>query len=75
MKPSLAPFALILALFIVSPVFAQANQPQESYPPNPDSQEQPGAPKGEPSRGDPDPLTSPVPLPGESRRIRPGTAG
>ncbi|MBO0727141.1 MAG: SMP-30/gluconolactonase/LRE family protein [Blastocatellia bacterium] len=47
MKTSLAPFALILALFIVSPVFAQANQPQESYPPNPDSQEQPGAPKGE----------------------------
>jgi gluconolactonase len=47
MKSSLTPFALILALFIAWPAFAQANQPQESYPPNPDSQEQPGVPKGE----------------------------
>jgi gluconolactonase len=47
MKPSLTPFALILALFIALPAFAQATQPQESYPPNPDSQEQPGVPKGE----------------------------
>jgi gluconolactonase len=47
MKPSLTLFALILALFIISPAFAQANQPQESYPPSPDSQEQPGTPKGE----------------------------
>ncbi|MBO0859984.1 MAG: SMP-30/gluconolactonase/LRE family protein [Chloracidobacterium sp.] len=47
MKLSLAPFALILALFIGSTAFAQANQPRESYPPNPDSQVQPDAPKGE----------------------------
>jgi gluconolactonase len=47
MKLSLTPFALILALFIAWPVFAQANQPQESYPQSPDSQEQPGVPKGE----------------------------
>jgi sugar lactone lactonase YvrE/enterochelin esterase-like enzyme len=47
MKPSLTPFALILALFITLSAFAQPNQPQESYPPNPDSQEQPGVPKGE----------------------------
>ena len=47
MKPSLTLLALVLALFIVSPAFAQANQPQESYPPHPDSQEQPGVPKGE----------------------------
>lgn len=47
MKPSLTPLALILALFIVSPAFAQANQPQETYPQSPDSQEQPGVPKGE----------------------------
>jgi sugar lactone lactonase YvrE len=47
MKSSLIPLALILALFIVSQVFAQANQTQENYPPSPDSQEQPGAPKGE----------------------------
>jgi sugar lactone lactonase YvrE/predicted alpha/beta superfamily hydrolase len=47
MKPSLRPLALILALFIVSPVLTQTNQPKENYPPNPDSQEQPGVPKGE----------------------------
>jgi sugar lactone lactonase YvrE/enterochelin esterase-like enzyme len=47
MKPSLTAFALILALFIVSLAFAQANQPQENYPQSPDSQEQPGVPKGE----------------------------
>ena len=47
MKPSRTLIAFVLALFVVSPVFAQANQPQESYPPHPDSQEQPGVPKGE----------------------------
>jgi gluconolactonase len=47
MKPSLTPFAMILALFIVSSVSTQTSQPQESYPPSPDSQEQPGVPKGE----------------------------
>src|SRR5262245_22273940 len=47
MKPSRTLIAFVLALFVVSPVFAQANQLQESYPPHPDSQEQPGAPKGE----------------------------
>ena len=46
MKPSPTLLTLIFALF-VSPVFAQTNQPQESYPPHPDSQEQPGVPKGE----------------------------
>jgi gluconolactonase len=47
MKPSPTLLTLVLALFIVSTAFAQANRPQESYPPHPDSQEQPGAPKGE----------------------------
>lgn len=46
MKISPTLLTLILALF-VSPAFAQTNQPQESYPPHPDSQEQPGVPKGE----------------------------
>jgi gluconolactonase len=46
MKPSPTLLTLIFALF-VSPAFAQTNQPQESYPPHPDSQEQPGVPKGE----------------------------
>ncbi len=46
MKPSPTLFALV-TLFVVSLAFAQANQPQESYPPHPDSQPQPGAPKGE----------------------------
>jgi sugar lactone lactonase YvrE/enterochelin esterase-like enzyme len=40
-------FALLLVTFMVSPGFAQANQQQETYPPHPDSQEQPGVPKGE----------------------------
>jgi gluconolactonase len=47
MKPSPTLLTLVLALFIVSTAFAQANRPQESYPPHPDSQEQPSAPKGE----------------------------
>jgi gluconolactonase len=46
MKPSPTLLTLIFALF-VSLAFAQTNQPQESYPPHPDSQEQPGVPKGE----------------------------
>lgn len=46
MKPSPTLFALV-TLFVVSLAFAQANQPQESYPPHPDSQPQLGAPKGE----------------------------
>jgi gluconolactonase len=47
MKPSLTLLTLTLALFVISSVFAQANQQQENYPPHPDSQEQPGVPKGE----------------------------
>jgi sugar lactone lactonase YvrE/enterochelin esterase-like enzyme len=47
MKPSPILFALVLTLFVGSLAFAQANQSQESYPPHPDSQEQPGVPKGE----------------------------
>jgi gluconolactonase len=47
MKPSRTLLAFVLTLLIVSSVFAQASQPQESYPPHPDSQEQPGVPKGE----------------------------
>ena len=47
MKPSPTLLTLILALFAVPPAFAQANQPQENYPPHPDSQEQPGVPKGD----------------------------
>src|SRR5215470_718973 len=47
MKLSPMPLTLVLALFVVSSAFAQANQQQENYPPHPDSQEQPGVPKGE----------------------------
>jgi len=47
MKLSPALLTLSLALFAVSSAFAQANQQQENYPPHPDSQEQPGVPKGE----------------------------
>lgn len=47
MKPSPTLFALVLTFFAVSSAFAQANQPQESYPPHPDSQPQAGVPKGE----------------------------
>src|SRR5947208_3092745 len=39
-------FALI-TIFLVSAVTAQPNQPQETYPPHPDSQVQAGVPKGE----------------------------
>lgn len=39
-------FLFFVTLF-VSVVVAQPNQPQETYPPHPDSQEQPGVPKGE----------------------------
>lgn len=39
-------FLFSVTLF-VSVVVAQPNQPQETYPPHPDSQEQPGVPKGE----------------------------
>lgn len=47
MKPSPALFILVLAMFFISPALAQTNQPQENYPPHPDSQEQPGVPRGE----------------------------
>ncbi len=47
MKPSPTLFAFVLTLFFVSLALAQANRPQESYAPHPDSQEQPGVPKGE----------------------------
>src|SRR5512145_1661095 len=48
MKPSLTSLTLILGLFVVSPAFAQTNQPQEeNYPLSADSQEQPNVPKGE----------------------------
>ena len=39
-------FALLTTLFVLS-VAAQPNQPQETYPAHPDSQVQPGVPKGE----------------------------
>ncbi len=47
MKMTRTLFSLLLSLFAVSVAFAQANQPQETYPVSPDSQEQPGVPKGE----------------------------
>jgi len=47
MKTTRTLFSLLLSLFAVSVAFAQANQPQETYPVSPDSQEQPGVPKGE----------------------------
>jgi sugar lactone lactonase YvrE/enterochelin esterase-like enzyme len=47
MKPSPTLLTLVLALFVVPSAFAQANQQQENYPLHPDSQEQPGVPKGE----------------------------
>ncbi|HEU0173575.1 MAG TPA: SMP-30/gluconolactonase/LRE family protein [Blastocatellia bacterium] len=47
MKSSPTLLTLFFASFIVSSAFAQANQPQENYPPHPDSQEQAGVPKGE----------------------------
>ncbi len=47
MRPSPTLVTLILALFVVSSALAQANQQQENYPTHPDSQEQPGVPKGE----------------------------
>src|SRR5262245_50222292 len=47
MKLSPTPLILISVLFVISSAFAQANQQQENYPPHPDSQEQPGVPKGE----------------------------
>jgi len=47
MKPSPTLLTLVLALFVIPSAFAQANQQQENYPPHPDSQEQPGVPKGE----------------------------
>ncbi len=47
MKPTQAIKSLLLSLFVAVAAFAQATQPQESYPPHPDSVEQPGVPKGE----------------------------
>src|SRR5262245_3553083 len=47
MKLSPRLLTLVLALFVVSSAFAQANRQEENYPPHPDSQEQPGVPKGE----------------------------
>jgi gluconolactonase len=48
MKPTRALTALAFSLFAVSAAFAQAaTQQQETYPSHPDSQEQPGVPKGE----------------------------
>jgi len=47
MKPIRILFTLTLLLFTTSAALAQANQPQETYPPHPDSQPQAGVPKGE----------------------------
>lgn len=47
MKSRHAILSLLLSLFVAVAAFAQANQPQETYPVSPDSQEQPGVPKGE----------------------------
>ena len=40
------PVLFLVSLFALT-VWAQPNQPQENYPPHPDSQVQPGVPKGE----------------------------
>jgi gluconolactonase len=47
MKPARTLLSFVLSFFVVSAAFAQANQPQETYPVSPDSQVQPGVPKGE----------------------------
>ncbi|MEK7833643.1 MAG: SMP-30/gluconolactonase/LRE family protein [Acidobacteriota bacterium] len=48
MKPTRALLTLVFSLFIASAALAQPpSQPQETYPPHPDSVEQPGVPKGE----------------------------
>ena len=48
MKPTRALLTLVFSLFVASTAFAQPpTQPQENYPPHPDSVEQPGVPKGE----------------------------
>src|SRR2546425_13035856 len=48
MKPLPALLTLMLSLCMLPAVFTQTpNQAQENYPPHPDSQEQPGVPKGE----------------------------
>ena len=47
MRSSQVLLSLSLSLFVVSSALAQTTQQQESYTPHPDSQEQPGAPKGE----------------------------
>lgn len=47
MKPTRGFLSLLLLLVLVPMAFAQQNQPQESYPIHPDSQVQPGVPKGE----------------------------
>ena len=44
MKTTRTLLSLLLSLFAASVAFAQANQPQETYPVSPDSQEQPGVP-------------------------------
>lgn len=47
MKPIQVIHSLLLLLCVSLLAFAQQNQPQESYPPHPDSQVQEGVPKGE----------------------------
>jgi len=47
MKPIQAFLSLPLLLLVAVAAFAQQNQPQENYPVHPDSQVQPGVPKGE----------------------------
>ncbi len=47
MKSIRALFTFALLLIAPSAVLAQGNQPQETYPPHPDSQPQEGVPKGE----------------------------
>ena len=48
MQPTQLIRSLFLSLFLLAAGLAQApQQAQESYPPHPDSQPQPGVPKGE----------------------------
>lgn len=47
MKSIRALFTFALLFIAASAVLAQGNQPQETYPPHPDSQPQEGVPKGE----------------------------
>jgi gluconolactonase len=47
MKTRRALLSLIVSLFVSCAAFAQGSQPLETYPVHPDSQPQPGVPKGE----------------------------